>query len=369
MSIIFLDESGFTGQDLLNIDQPVFTLATIHCSERQCEEFKSTFFQDVRSTELKHSRLVRSPRYQRKVLEFFHELSKTPEIVKISITHKRYVLTAKIVELLVDPAAYQDGLDLNANGAAFELTNLLYTVLPVLCGKEFFNDLLHRFQKMIRNLNHQSYIDFFVPLFIEEFPENIDTLLTFLRAYHINLGYDKLVDQLAGGKQFGINSGYLDIGLSCTLDLLAMWRGDILGNITLIHDASSRMAQELNIWNALVDPTLPAAVFEDAYRKLVFPVALDATRLEDSKDWIGLQLADVLAGATSYWAKWIIEGKAVNDEYGGYLDAILPQFLAEIIWPSAPATTDEELITRGTNASASNDYFSSVLLHKYMSKE
>ncbi len=46
MPIIFLDKSGFTGQDLLNSEQPVFTVATLNHSETKgdrCNGLKSAF--------------------------------------------------------------------------------------------------------------------------------------------------------------------------------------------------------------------------------------------------------------------------------------------------------------------------------------
>jgi len=34
MITVFMDESGYTGEDLMNSNQPFFTLATLRCSER-----------------------------------------------------------------------------------------------------------------------------------------------------------------------------------------------------------------------------------------------------------------------------------------------------------------------------------------------
>ena len=76
MSTIFLDESGFTGQDLLNSEQPVFTVATLNYSEVTCRQLKASFFQNVRAVELMHSALRKSPGQQRMVLAFLKELSR-----------------------------------------------------------------------------------------------------------------------------------------------------------------------------------------------------------------------------------------------------------------------------------------------------
>ena len=59
MQTIFLDESGYTGEHLLDTDQPIFALASHHISERSCEELKRRFFGRVQARELKYSQLRR----------------------------------------------------------------------------------------------------------------------------------------------------------------------------------------------------------------------------------------------------------------------------------------------------------------------
>ena len=41
---VFVDESGYTGPDLLNRDQPILTVASLGCSEALCQELKGRFF-------------------------------------------------------------------------------------------------------------------------------------------------------------------------------------------------------------------------------------------------------------------------------------------------------------------------------------
>ena len=52
---IFLDESGYTGHDLVNERQPAFVVATLCLEEDECQELKQKFFSDIHAKELKHA--------------------------------------------------------------------------------------------------------------------------------------------------------------------------------------------------------------------------------------------------------------------------------------------------------------------------
>lgn len=72
---IFLDESGYTGYDLVHEGQPAFVIATLNLEENMCLELKNQFFGDVNAKELKHSRLAKRPQQQLMVLHFLRYLN------------------------------------------------------------------------------------------------------------------------------------------------------------------------------------------------------------------------------------------------------------------------------------------------------
>ncbi|HYU76301.1 MAG TPA: DUF3800 domain-containing protein, partial [Ktedonobacteraceae bacterium] len=115
-----------------------------------------------------------------------------------------------------------------------------------------------------------------------------------------------------------------------------------------------------HIWDALANPNLPAAEFRQADRQWAFPLVVKEIYLENSRDWVGLQLADIIAGATAYFAKWIIDGRP-DDEYGRTLEEIIPQFLASGVWPALDIDAEADSTT-GNGGTASLDYIAQVLL-------
>ena len=78
MPTIFLDDCGYTGSNLLDLEQPIFSLASLNCSEETCKEIKQRFFSKVQAEELKYTKLSKLSSQQKMLLNFFHELAKNP---------------------------------------------------------------------------------------------------------------------------------------------------------------------------------------------------------------------------------------------------------------------------------------------------
>lgn len=353
MATIFLDESGYTGQDLLNEDQPIFTLASLRLSESDCQEFKRTFFSNVESIELKYSSLSKRHRQQKMIVLFLKELARKPGLVKVFYAHKQFVLVTKMVEILVEPVYYHNGKDIYDKGANIALSNLLFYTLPVFEGVNFFKNLLINFQAMIRFKTEAAYQAFFEPILTQEYAKEIDGVLEVFRMSHAMFGYEQLV----------LNTQeHLDIAVSSTLSLMSLWRQDIDDDIILIHDRSSAMARDKKIWDEMVDPNLPSIEVGYDRRKAQFPIRVTKTCSEDSKNWAGLQLVDIIAGTFTRCAKWFSEGRNAEDSFGESLAEILGEaFDCFPIFPQKKFTPDQ-LGTTGDNAFSPHDYFVSIFM-------
>lgn len=351
MSTVFIDECGYTGQNLLDSVQPIFTLASLKLSEEDCKELKRSFFGDVQAVELKYSDLRRRPNQQKMILEFMSELSRKSDLVKFAFAHKQFVLVTKMVEMLVEPAYYEDGIDLYDKGANIALSNLLFYTLPVFGGIELFNNLLNSFQEMMRSRTEESYQSFFKMIFAEGYSEELNELLDFFKISHIKFGYELLKTR-----------DHLDITVSLTLVLMTQWRQDTNDDLILIHDRSSAMARQKKIWDAIVNPNLkPIEVGYDR-RKTKFPISVIKTCAEDSKSWAGLQLVDILAGAFTRCARWLTEGKSNEDGFGKSLTELIGENFECFPIAPEPKFTPEQLGTTGKNAVSPHDHLVSIFM-------
>jgi len=344
MAKIYIDECGFTGEDLFNTDQPIFTLAGLNLTEKICQELKDKHFNKVQAIELKHSSLAKRARSQQMVIELINDLDfNYPKSIKFAVVHKRYALVTKIVDILIETVAYEDGFDLYDRGANIAYSNMLFYLIKGLTSNNYFNEFLLSFQKMMRKRTKESYDNFFRPIFNNNFPKELDELLSIIKSFHIRIGFSELSK---------IPDNVLDLALSEALILMYEWKTDISEseNIILIHDRSSNMAQDKDFWDKLVSPNLNHKIVGYDRRKMSYPIRIEKTYFENSKNFAGLQLADILAGAITRYFKWITNGKDENDEYGKNLSLNMPgSFGGHMIWPS-PDVTPEKLGTIGTNA-------------------
>ena len=345
---IFIDECGYTGEDLFNADQPVFTLASIYLPEDVCGELKREYFSKVNARELKHTQLVKSLSQQDMMIRFLREMAKNAESVKFAIVHKKYALISKIVDLLIEPMAYEDGLNFYERGLNIAFSNMLHYMTKIVAGEEFYDKMLLAFQVMMRDRTAEAYNTFF-ELFLEnDFPENLDDLYVSLKVCHLRYGIRVLGS---------IPKNSLEIAFSEAFNLVAEWSKSISGNIQLVHDQSSEMAKKKQLWDRALHPNIPPKVVGYDTRKMVFPIRVEKTDFIDSKDSAGLQLADVLAGAMTKCMKWIIEGQQTKDAYARELSAFLPEsFGGHMLWPT-PHVTPEELGTIGDDAADPIEHF------------
>jgi len=334
MSTIFLDESGYTGQDLLNAEQPFFAIASLRLDEVQSQELKQNFFGRIQAKELKHGSMAKYFTQQRMVIDFLHYLSQHLDIVKVGIIHKQYALICKVVEWAVEPAAHEIGIDLYRGGGNIALANLIFYTFPLFGGDDFFDSFLSTFQTMMRLRSQESYDNFFGLVFKRYDSDKLNEILKLIQTFHYALGFEEI-------HTFPDNA--LDLPFSLAFNQMGEWRQQITGDIFLIHDESSYMNQHKALWDAIMSPDLPVAVHGYDRRKIHLPIAVNTT-FGSSKDWVGLQLADLVAGAFVRAAGWYVAGQNRSDSYGEELFKILDQIPCFRILPS-PAITPEELGT------------------------
>jgi hypothetical protein len=331
---IFLDETGYTGEDLVNPAQPVFVLASHNFTEEESQELKSQFFGRVHADELKHTSLARRPAQQEMVVSFLRHLSVKQDRIKAFVAYKPFVLVAKMVDSIVEPVFYEEGLNLYHQGANLALTNLLFYCIPAFSSEAFFHELLLRFQGLYRYKTPEAYDHFFEFVFVDYDSKELNDLLGWFRLGHTRLGYRELMGS--------IPKNYLDIAFTMSLNLMSNWRLGTNEPIHLKYDSSSNMTERKEIWDALVDPALDPITLGYDRRTLIMPIAVKETIFESSHNWAGLQLADVLAGATARFVRWYsIDARNPADEYASQLSFMIDWPMSGSIFPEEKFTPED----------------------------
>ena len=287
---IFSDESGFTGPNLTNKDQPYFVLATISSEEHDAKAIRDYFFSSVRAQELKHGSLARNVKRHSMVLEYLKYLQSCQHLFKMYVVDKEFATVVKVVDYLVETAAHKMGLDIYSDGSAFKFANTLYHLLVAYETSSYRIEFLSRFEGMMRYGARIRYDEFFDYVERPVASGELGRALNVVRATRHVLVADQVL--LAGPDA-------LDVSFTTALNLMAEWRKETDQDFYLIHDMSSPMVKETRLWEALTDMSVEPKTIGYGPKTMRFPIGVAKTSFEDSKSWVGLQLADVLAGSVA----------------------------------------------------------------------
>ena len=290
LKTIFSDESGYTGPNLTNKEQPYFVLATLAFEEDEARAIRDSIFSGVRAREIKHSSLSKNGKQHGMVREFLKYLQSCEHRFKIYVVDKEFAAVAKVVDYLVEGATHKMGLDIYSDGSAITLANVFYRFLYALETEAYRSELLKLFEGMIRHGSRVRYDAFFDYINQPVASKSLDKVLDIIRAtYHV----------LVPDEILRIGPEALDLSFTTALSLMAEWREETNEDLKLVHDVSSPMVKETRLWEALTALSVEATTIGYGTRTMRFPIGVAITSFEDSRSWVGLQLADVLAGSVA----------------------------------------------------------------------
>src|SRR4051794_31921644 len=163
MFTIYMDESGFTGEDLLRPEQPVFVHVSTCLSDSECSDLAKAHFSDVQSRELKYKNLSRRPSGRARIIDFLNAVRSNNSFT-IWLCHKEFTLLTYLVDLWVEPSMHAHGIDLYENGGNVALSNMVFYCLRTFQSDLFLRNHLRRFQEMMRHRTARNYERFFAML-------------------------------------------------------------------------------------------------------------------------------------------------------------------------------------------------------------
>jgi len=144
-----IDESGFTGFDLLNKDQPFQGSTAVSIPPDEAKRLIKYFFPQRQAPELKFRSIAKREAYRMPLMELQRAVLSEHKCVT-SICDKRFVLILKFLDYAVEPFYYERDVDYYADGRNIAFASLLYAVGPTLMGETEFEALLGAFQAAVR---------------------------------------------------------------------------------------------------------------------------------------------------------------------------------------------------------------------------
>ncbi|MFD3874277.1 DUF3800 domain-containing protein [Streptomyces sp. NPDC058623] len=318
---MYADESNSTGENLLDPAQPVFCVAGV-CID---DDLARQVVDDVRAAlppghgEAKYTTLSKTSKGRSILLSAFDSLA--GETIRACVAHKRFMVTAKMVDVLVVEFAHENGYNMYADGSAVALANMLHAFGRVMGDPASFDRMLQTFVDAARKRTRASADDLFASIDAYQSttqPEysELSSVLQLTRAQA-----DDTFAAIASGRVQDL----LDPALPSLADLCG-GMGEIVGDFVLVHDESkivTRNVQLLLNMDGLPDPARPG--------QRLGRLPLVDIRFSDSTAVAQLQIADWAAGAVRQYATSLVREEP--DPFAEKLKDLVESWLLGGIWP------------------------------------
>lgn len=287
---IYFDESGNTGQDMLNQDQKVFVLASVNYNEEEQKEIKKLFEIDG---ELHFKNLKNSGAGRRKIEAFLNSKWITEEHIILYYANKEFATCGQVVNLLVETVLHHKGYDIYLQGRHIAYTNWLFYFGNFYWNKHLFQKFLESFVAMVRTKDQAAINNFYT--LTEELYNQIDEKDILKPVKESKEHIDEIMA--------AIDRYSIDVTFSTFLVLCDKWSKQLNEKIDVRFDQS----KQLEHYNQYIEKTLELTnlnktAIEIGYdnRKMTFPHQINSVELVDSLEEFGVQCADLIASAVAF---------------------------------------------------------------------
>ncbi len=286
---IFCDESGNTGMDLLNVEQPLFSLASTNLDADVCRSLLAPLVRQDQS-EAKYSKLKGSATGQRALVSFFSSLDLQPDSTKFLMADKRYYVITHIVDKLIEPPLHEAGVDLYAGDAHVGLVNVWYYAGGSIFPHGHWDKVLKAFVSAVRLRNAAAYRAFDDTLTAAAAGSQLDSqdFVTGLLLARGRLA--EFIGVYPAGEVF-------DPAVDVFIDLINKWMAAYPGTFSVTHDRSKPLKKSESFLRVMMKP-LPPRKIGYGSRRAELPLRVSNFEFASSADHPQLQVADLVAGAS-----------------------------------------------------------------------
>ena len=284
MECFRIDESGYTGFDLLNPEQRFQGATAIAISDEEAARLIREHFPKLQAPELKYHSLARRPAYHRPLLELQRVVLAQHKCVTY-VCDKRYLLLLMFLDYAVEPFYYERGLDFYEDGQNYSLASLLYTVGPTLLGKEGFDALLAAFQRAVKEKSQDALHELVLAarrLKWRELPEALGPLA------------QASPECLSAIATPGVTT---DVALVVLQSLISRMEVMADGAYRVEHDQSKNLLTYHALLQRYIDHEQEVEFKQSQIASIKFPLKLSSVTQVDSKASPAVQVADVMIGA------------------------------------------------------------------------
>jgi hypothetical protein len=285
MECFRIDESGYTGFDLLNREQRFQGAAAIAISDEDADRLIREHFPKLQATELKYRALSRRPGNHPRLLALQRDLLSNHKCVTY-VCDKRFLLILMFLDYGVEPFYHERGFNFYEDGQNYAMASLLAVVGPTLLGAAEFDALLVAFQRAVK----------------EKSPGSLSDLVAAVR----RTNWRKLPEALGPLAKYAAPECFAAIATpGVTTDAALVVLQALISRMEAMtdrpylveHDQSKNLATYHELLQRLIDHDEEIELRVSKIASVKFPLKLTEVRQVDSKASAAVQLADVMIGA------------------------------------------------------------------------
>lgn len=284
MECFHIDESGYTGFDLLNPEQRFQGATAVAIGDDEAARLIREHFPKLQAPELKYRALARRPGYRQPLLDLQRAVLSQQKCVTY-ICDKRFLLLLMFLDYAVEPFYYERGKDFYRDGQNYALASLLYVVGPTLLGKAAFDDLLVAFQRAVKEktpLALDALVNAARKVNWRELPEALGPLA---------LSSPECLSAIATP---GVST---DAAMVVLQSLITRMEVMAAGPYRVEHDQSKNLLTYHDLLQRYIDHPDNVEFRQSEIASIRFPLKLSAVTQVDSKTSPAVQIADVMIGA------------------------------------------------------------------------
>jgi hypothetical protein len=306
MREIGFDESGNSGQNLLDPVQPVYVLASVNIEESEAHRLIGELKEESVSAELKFAQLRTGKRGRELIDELLHVEMVRANSRAVPVS-KEWMIAGKLVDTLIEPGVGDPG-GFYASGVHRRIADAFYAQGSAEVGLESWRELQRSFVAAIRSPKNQA---------------KTSELADAIRSAKIGAGESAIgillemvpEDPRVLSEMIPDGPDELDPALGGLVEQLHHWSQRLEEPFRVVHDDSGVVERWRKLLERLSDSEVERTVLEVGEAKFVFPLMAPEISVVDSEHSATVQIADVIAGAVCWCLRERVLGKEMPAEW------------------------------------------------------
>jgi hypothetical protein len=288
MAVIYFDEAGNTGADLMNKEQTIYVLSSSRISEHESGKIINNYFgsKDIHFKKLKNNR-----NNQQQIVRLLTENKEILiENTRSCFYHKKFLILCQMLNYFYEPQLYVDGIEYYDEGMNIAHANYFYICSYSFCGEQIMDNILYCFMNMVRIQTKETINSFYESL--QKAIQNCQHEDFKTDFYILARTYNEINRYLSGIEKYILDpSGHALIGL------VEQWLNELTESIDIIHDRSNSVDIIKKNLEILVNiETDPINIGYGKFKTLL-PLKVNSFRFEQSNNFKSIQLCDLIASS------------------------------------------------------------------------